>query len=508
MQQEEFDALCRQRLSTFSGRALRELEPSTDYKHNWHIDCVCEYLEAVWAKDIKRLIINIPPRTLKTHLTSVSFPSWGFNKDPTVKFMLTSFKFDLAKKMTRKTRLIMESNWYRNLCPDVQLSSDQNEKHYFETTQRGHYYSASMSSVTGEGADIQICDDPLSPDEAVSSVQRQNCIDTIRGTLFSRFNDEDKGRFILIMQRLNEDDPTGELLKGEGWTHLKLPAEAVNKSYFYNIMGKSWSFEEGELLFPERLSREVLDRKAVEMGPYNYAGQMLQEPNPIGGGEIKIDYLNYFAATDFDASRCNLYILVDPAKGSEDAIKNDNDFTAMAVWALAPDQNYYLIDGVKERMNPTERINKLFELHRKWSAKTGKPPRVGYEDIGMQADLHFINNKMKEDSYRIALTPLPPKGQKRLGKIPKIRRLIPFMQGGQIWLANDIYYKDYKGLPRNFMSDIVEQEMMQFPFAAHDDFIDAMSMLFDMKPIFPKIDTVTTTDGLQWGSQSGSVLDI
>ena len=512
--QEQFDALCRQKLSPFAARALRELEPSTEYKHNWHVDCVCEHLEAVWATDIKRLIINVPPRTLKTHIASVAFPSWGFNQDPTIKFMLTSFKFDLAKKMTRKTRLVMESNWYRDLCPHVDISADQNEKHYFETTRRGHYYSASMSSVTGEGADIQICDDPLNPDEAASPVQRQNVIDTIRGTLFSRFNNEETGRFIMIMQRLNENDPTGELLKDDGWYHLKLPAEAIGKSYSYGANGKSWGFKEGELLFPERLSREVLDRKAIEMGPYNYAGQMLQEPKPIGGGEIKAEHLNYFATSDFDTKSCNIYILVDPAKGDEDAIKNDHDYTAMAVWALAPDQNYYLVDGIKERLNPTERIDRLFELHRKWNEKSGKPPRVGYEDIGMQADIHFLNKKMQSESYRFALTSLPQKknkgepAKKKLSKIQRIRRLIPFMELGQVWLPNDIYIKDHKGLPRNFMSDIVEQEMLLFPFAAHDDFIDAMAMLFDMNPIFPKLGSQRVSSGMYYGSQETSVLDI
>ena len=506
--QEQLDALYRQKLSAFSARSLKEIEPSTKYKHNWHIDCVSEYLEAVWRKDIKRLIINVPPRTLKTHLASVSFPAWGFGQDPTIKFMLTSFKTDLARRMTRKTRLVMQSKWYKELYPDIGLAVDQNQAAHFETTDRGQYFSASMSSVTGEGADIQICDDPLNPDEAASPVKRQNTIDTIRGTLFSRFNDEENGRFILIMQRLNENDPTGELLKDEGWEHLKLPAEAKNQSFHYAINGKKWVLEKGGLLFPERLSREVLDRKASEMGAYNYAGQMLQEPAPIGGGEIKSDDLNYYCSKDFDAENCNIYILCDPAKGDENAIKNDNDYTAIAVWALAPDQNYYLIDGVKGRLNPTERVNALFDMHKKWNEKTRKPAKVGYEDIGMQADMHYIKDKQTRENYRFPLTPLPPKGERRISKIQKIRRLIPLIEQGRVWLPNDIYYKDYKGLPRNFMSDIVEEEMLLFPFAPHDDFFDAMSMIMDMKPIFPKLGESEVQTNYDWGRSEISVLDI
>lgn len=508
---DTYDALCRQKLDVFSARALREIEPSTDYTHNWHVECVSEYLEAVWNKEIKRLIINIPPRSLKTHLAAISFPAWGFGQDPTIKFLLTSFKFELAKKMTRKTRLIMESDWYKGLNPHVEISPDQNEKHYFETTKRGHYYSAAMSSVTGEGADIQICDDPLNPDEAASPVKRLNCIETIRGTLFSRFNDEKEGRFILIMQRLNVDDPTGELLKDDGWEHLKLPAEAKNKSYSYSIGGKKWELKENGLLFPERLSREVLDRKASEMGSYNYAGQMLQEPAPLGGGEIKAEDLNYFNSQSFDASQCNLYILCDPAKGDEDAIKNDRDYTAAVVWALAPDQNYYLVDGVRERLNPTERVQMLFDLHRKWNEKTKKPARVGYEDVGMMADKHYIQERQNLENYRFAMTALPPKGQKRLSKIQKIRRLIPLIEQGRVWLPNDIYYKDSQGLPRNFYSDIVEEEFLLFPFAPHDDFLDAMAMIFDMNPVFPKVNEgFSSIDGIDWGrsAQEISIFDV
>lgn len=478
--------MCRQRLSTFTAKAVTVLEPSLDYVHNWHIDCIAEHLQAVWDGDIRRLIINMPPRSLKTLSTSVSFPAWAFGQDPAIKFMLTSFKFDLATKMTRKTRELINSNWYRSLYPEISIKPDQNQKHFFELMTQGHYYTASMTSVTGEGADIVICDDPLNPDEAASQVQRRNCIDTIRGTLFSRFNNPKNGRFILNMQRLNEDDPTGELLKDEGWYHLKLPSEAVNRSYSYSARGKEWHMNDGDLLFPERFSEEVLAEKRKELGSYNYAGQYLQEPAPLDGGEIRKDYLNYFQASDFDPSSSNLYICVDPAEGKEDAIKNDNDYTAFVVWALSPDQNMYVIDGLRERLNPTERVNKLFELHRKWSGRTGRPVKVGYEGINPSSDQHYIKKKQKDENYRFPIVELPPKGQKRLSKIEKIRRLIPEFECGRIWLPRDLTYTSEKGLPANFISDMVEQEFLLFPFAPHDDFLDAMSMIFDMNMVYPK----------------------
>ena len=472
-----YDAKTRTDLSVFAQRAFKEIEPGTQYVHNWHVDCISEHLMAIWDGDCTRLIINIPPRFMKTLLCSVFFPAWAFIQNPSIKFINTSFKFDLAKKMTRRTRGVIQSSFYQGLAPHVQISHDQNEKHFFETTQKGHYYSSAMSSVTGEGADIQICDDPINPAEANSDLQRANAIETIRQTLFSRFNNSQTGRFILVMQRLHEADPTGDLLQDEGWTHLKLPAE-VNKKTIIEIRGKKFEYGDDGLLFPKLFDQQTLDQKKRELGAYAYAGQYLQRPAPIGGGEFKKDWIQYFEANTFDAKGCNIFITVDPATSK----KKTADYTAIAVWALAKDKNMYLVDGIRERLNPSERIQKLFEIHQKWNDRCGKPARrVGYEAYGLNSDIHWIEEKQKQDSYRFGITQI----KSPMKKEDRIRRLIPMFEEQRIYLPSDMYYKDDKGLPQNFISDIIQEEMMLFPFARHDDFIDAMAMVFDLEMTFP-----------------------
>lgn len=429
----------------------------------------------------------MPPRTLKTFSCSIAFPAWGFVQDPSIKFMLTSFKHPLAEVMTRKTKLLMKSDWYKTVYPHVQIAPDQDQKHYFETTKMGHYYSASMSSVTGSGCDIQILDDPLNPDEALSDTVRNHTNETIRGTLFSRFNDPRTGRFILVMQRLHEDDPTGNLLQDEGWCHLKLPAQAIDGNKRIVLGGREWSMKQGDLLFPKRLTQEVLNTQRSRLLEYGYAGQYLQEPVPIGGSEFREEWVTYYDAGRANARGMNVFILVDPSGGEKTNAKKGkkSDWTAMMVVGLSPDNNYYLLDIVRDRLNPTERIDTLFLLHRKWNELTGKSPKVGYEKYGMMTDTHYIHEKMNDESYRFTLIELG--GQ--VSKEDRIRRLIPDLQNGRWFFPTQLLYVDCEDRQFDLVRELVKCEMPTFPRARFDDMLDALSRIYDtdLMAVFPKL---------------------
>lgn len=497
MDKRTFEALCRNEFSVFFRRAWRELEGS-EYSHNWHIDCICDYLQDVYEGKTKRLIINVPPRTAKTLLVNIAFTAWLLGQDSGMKVIGISYAQRLSEKIAYKVRILMETEWYRSLFPQTKLDASQSQKANFMTTKGGGRFSTSVGgTLTGEGGDILLIDDPMNPDEALSDVKRISANDWIDQAIYSRLNVPKEGKIVVIMQRLHDDDTTGHLMKKGRWELVKIPA-ITNTEMTYKPRDTEYGFT--GLLHEDRLPKEVLDELQESMGSYAFAGQYLQEPVPLGGGEFKSDFLNYYNTETLNTSTCNLYITVDPATSK----KKTSDYTAMVVWALAPDQNYYIVDGVRERMNPTERIEKLFEVHRKWAKKTGKPPRVGYERYGMMSDTHYIQQKQTDESYRFPLVEIHSGMQKE----ERIRRLIPIAERGQMWLPNNLFYKNSKGLPENFINVIVEQEILLFPFATHDDFLDAMAMLMDMNPIFPRLDNVDVHDGLQWESQDMSVFDL
>lgn len=483
---EALQALCRTRFGAFTRKAFGIIEPGTDFEANWHIDCVAEHLEACYRGEIQRLIINIPPRSLKSFSVAQAFPAWVMGLQPTQKFIMASYAYSLAEDNVRKCRTIMRDDWYKDTFKNTIISADQDQKHHFETTQGGMYYGAGIGgTIIGKGADYILLDDPLNPKEAMSDTVRINTISEIRSTLFSRFNDKRTGRFILIMQRLHEGDPTGDLLKDGGYVHLKLPAIA-HKKVQVSLGDKTWGMEANDLLFPKRLTAEILEQTRKDMTELHFAGQMLQEPVPVGGGEFKESWLQWYQPGGIKPKEMNIVILVDAAGGEDlnKKKKKTSDWTVMDVIGLAPDNNYYLLDRIRDRLNPTERIDTLFVLHRKWNGLTGKSPKVGYEKYGMMTDTHYIREKQRTDAYNFPLVELGGQTMKE----ERIRRLIPDMQNGRWYFPPTMLYVDNEG--RKF--DLIEEmkgEMASFPRARWDDILDTMSRIYEPELFmtFPKI---------------------
>jgi predicted phage terminase large subunit-like protein len=486
--QDMLDEMAREDFDAFARFAFCITQPGVDYEWNWHIECIAEHLEAMRRGEIKRLIINLPPRSLKSYLVSQAFPAWVLGNSPAEKFINVSYGLSVVEQNAMRCRSIIRSPMFQRMFPDFKMGEMDRILH-FETTMKGHYYAdTALSTITGVGCNYMVIDDPLKPMEALSDTVRNSTNENIRSTLLNRFDDKRIGKLLMVMQRVHTDDPTGNLLKDGGAVLLKLPGETKTIIHVkLDTPARPLHWEMDGLLFPARLSREVLDQLRLDMGEYHYAGQILQEPVPPGGGEFRDDWPQYYEGGTVKPTKMNIAILCDPAGGDElnKKKKKTSDWTAFLVVGLSNDNNYYLLDIVRDRLNPSERIDTLFTLHRKWNALAGKPPKVGYEKYGMMTDTHYLRAKQKREGYMFPLIEL---GGKMI-KEERIRRLIPDMQQGRWYFPANLMYVDGDGRRFDLVSELVNSEMASFPRGRFDDMLDALSRIYDAElgMIFPRI---------------------
>lgn len=483
---EYADALYRTHFDAFAQRAFEIVRPNVAYEWNWHLGCIAEHLEAMYRGEISRLIINLPPRSLKSYLVSSTFPAWVLGKQPGAKFINTSYGLTVVEQNARNCKLILKSEWYQKLFPSTRIDPDMDRILHFETTKRGQFYAdTALSTITGIGCEYMIIDDPIKPKEAFSDGVRASTNENIRSTLLNRYDDKRIGKLLLVMQRVHEDDTTGNLLKDGGYVHVKLPAE-TKAPISISLGGKTWEMTENSYLFPQRLGKKELDELRIDMTDLHYAGQYLQEPVPVGGGEFKPHWPQYYAPGGCKPKEMNICILVDPA-GGEDLNRKKrkaSDWTAMMVVGLAPDNNYYLLDIVRDRLDPSDRVDMLFVLHRKWNSLTGKSPKVGYEKYSMQSDIHYITKKKQQDAYNFALIEVGG----TMMKEERIRQLIPDMRNGHWFLPQSLIYVDGEGRRFDLVQELVGSEMPNFPRARFDDMLDALSRIYtpELSMVFPK----------------------
>jgi uncharacterized protein len=293
---------CSRSLASFAKRAWPILEPATPLKWGWALDAICAHLEAVTRGDINRLLMNVPPGTMKSLLTGVIWPAWewGPRRLPQMRVIGTSHKQDLAVRDAMKCRRLIQSPWYQARWP-IALVSDQNAKTKFENDKTGFREAMAFTSMTGSRGDRIILDDPLSADDANSEAALRAADLTFTEALPTRVNN-DKSAIVVIMQRLHEGDTSGIILARDmGYTHLMLPmrfeADRRCVTRFFADPRK----QDGELLFADRFPEAQVAQLERDMGSYATAGQLQQRPSPRGGGMFRREW---FAVVDAAPAGC------------------------------------------------------------------------------------------------------------------------------------------------------------------------------------------------------------
>jgi hypothetical protein len=290
------DALCRRDFASFVQKSFSTLRPTKRFLSNWHIYAVAYHLELVRLGKITRLIINMPPRYLKSILTSVAFPAYVLGLDPATGLIVVSYSSEIAVKHANDFRAIVNSAWYPGVFPDMRISPVKNTESEVCTTRGGFRLSASIDgALTGRGGDIIIIDDPLKQMDMFSESRRAHVNECYAHTLLSRLDDKQNGKIIVVAQRLNVDDLPGYLLRGpDEWVHLNLAAIAEEDEHI--LIGEDeYHFRRaGDALHPEWEPIANLEQMRAQVGAEIFAAHYQQCPIPRDGGTIKPSSIRYY----------------------------------------------------------------------------------------------------------------------------------------------------------------------------------------------------------------------
>jgi predicted phage terminase large subunit-like protein len=447
----QYREILRHDLSAFIVRSFLELNPSAKFLHPPYLELLADRLEKVRRREITRLIINLPPRSLKSHCVSIAFPAWILGHDPCAQIIAVSYGQELADKLARDCRTLMTSPFFEALFP-TRLSPQKQATAEFETTARGYRLSTSVGgALTGRGADLIIVDDPSKPGEAISESPRQAVNDWYSSTLCSRLNDKTKGAIIIVQQRVHEDDLVGHLLRQQGWEVLSLPAIAERDEEFEAMTpyGKyRYRRKTGEALHPERESLAALEVVRQEIGSYNFAAQFQQTPAPFGGGMIQQAWFRFYDRLPDKFDR------VIQSWDTANVAAALNSYTVCTTWG-EKDYQLYLLDVFRQRLNYPDLRRAVRERAASYRADV---VLIEYQASGVQ-----LYQELARDGIR-GITKYEPKDDKTM----RFYRQVPFIESGAVQLPRQAgWLPDYL------------HELLAFPKGTYDDQADSTSQALD-----------------------------
>lgn len=444
---EDLFELLRRDFASFVPHAFRALLPGTAFLDNWHIQAMCHFL----TNRDNRIVISLPPRSLKSLVASVAFVAWTLGQDPTKQIICISYSQDLAEKNARQCRQLMESDWYKLLFPRTRISPEKNTMLQFETTAHGGRFSTSvMGPLTGFGADLIVIDDPLKAEDAMSDSMRAAVNEWYDNSVLSRLNNNDTGKIVIVMQRFHQDDLVGHVLKKVVSAHLCLPAIAEQDEKI-EIGPKEFHYRKaGDVLHPARDSLKVFEVKKREMGSLLFWAQYQQNPLPADGGPIKWHWFKQYAFPLEREEGDHIVQSWDTAYKTEPS----SDYS-VCITAIIRGNLIYIIDVLREKMIfPTlrKRVVDHSILHSAHSLL------VENRGSGMSL-IQELRRGASADPSPIAIDPVKNKVVRMSTESDRIQAGYVFLPSSASWLEE------------------FRREILQFPYGKHDDQIDALSQL-------------------------------
>jgi predicted phage terminase large subunit-like protein len=444
------DVVLRNSFGAFCCRAFGVLHPGQQLIPNWHIDAVCCAIEQmVMGESSNRLVLNQPPRTLKSHVVSVCLPAWVLGHNSGARIICASYSEDLARKFSRDCRALMESSFYKRVFPRTRLNPKKSTETEFETTGRGYRLATSVGgTLTGRGGEILIIDDPIKANDANSQVALIGADEWFHNTALSRLDSAD-GLVIVTMQRLHQKDLSGILIE-KGWPSLAIPAIATETQTYLVGKDEPYTRPVGELLQPQRDSREAIDSLVREIGSRVWAAQYQQAPTPAEGNIIKAAWLARYDFPTAGRKFRRVVLSCDPA--GKAGIRND--YTAITICGFDI-KKIHLLHVTRGHWTVLQMRDRIKALVREWNV-----------------DLAII----EDTSSGMGLLQLLREEQllNVIGRRPKADKEVRMSQHEGRFEAGNIL------LPKEapWLADF-EAELLAFPSGRYDDQVDALLLFLD-----------------------------
>ncbi|MBS0232298.1 MAG: phage terminase large subunit [Proteobacteria bacterium] len=451
-QSEVLNAILRQDLAAFIAKTFATVDASQEFSPNWHIEVIADRLMRAYRREIKRLIIALPPRNLKSISASIAFPAWALGKNPTLRFICASYSQELAGKLARDCRTVMYAPWYRRAFPSSVLNPGKMAEGEFETRAGGYRLATSVGgTLTGRGGNFVVIDDPIKPQDAQSEPRRQSVKQWYDSTLYSRLDNKKEDVIVLIMQRVHVDDLVAHVMEKEEWEYLRLPAIAEEDEKYELSDGSIVGRRAGETLHPEREPSGVLERLRASMTSFQFSAQYQQSPVPVEGNLLKWRWFRSYEAAPSRRPNDMIVQSWDLATTIGDA----SDWSVCTTW-LVQQKQYYLLDIFRERMQFPDLRRKIVSQARAFGAKV-----VLLEEAGIGIGLL---QQLRSEGRGTRLIGIRPEGS----KADRATAQSAIIEAGSVFIPHEAPWLD-----------TFRNEILAFPIGRNDDQVDSMSQMLN-----------------------------
>lgn len=448
---QEYEAALRADFMGYFCWAWSQLHPSQKLITGWHLQALAAALTKCATGETKRLIINLPPRNLKSEFASIVFPTWLLGLDPSRKIINITYSEALTKDFARGSKALMETAGYKRFFPGARINPRANADTDFTMMKhRGKRFGTTVfGPITGFGGDFLIIDDPIKPEDARSDVVRTRVNEWFESTAISRLDRKETGCIIVIMQRLHVDDLSGRLLEAGGWTHLNLPALATERQVLDAGQGLTWTREIGDPLNDRFESIETLAAIRESIGEHFWQSQYQQAPVMPGGNIIKLEWLKRFTVPLEAEPKDELVVSWDPAFATGER----NDWSVGTTW-LVRGKNYYLVDVVRGQFVGGDLVTAIAASCMQCQ-KLCNTTLLLEKVNGMDLVVEQVRAKFAGDIELV-----PPRGD----KVSRVWALAPVFDRGSVFLPTEAPW----------LNEYVK-ELVAFPRGKHDDQVDSTS---------------------------------